>query len=220
MGIEEWLTSETSSRIDWDEIRRRTLDRELLFVSDKRTYQLIRDEEFNEQEFAVLRKYLDDRDARILVASGLVLRDLQNVDQKRLESLREDIRRKYDAWGLHVAQAAQAGFLWHVASRLVGEDLTNQAMTEQFTQFVREIDRHMAFVRKDRTQDGLVREIEIQLSANKPNIYAVAGRGKAVDIADEVAAQIERERADYDHVTQERDESGVVHIFRLDEVFL
>lgn len=219
VGIKETLFSKTADLIDWSEVGKQVFHRELLFVSDKATYEFLRDEEYNSQEFAVLRKYLDDSDLRVLVQCGLAMRELQNKDQDRVQELRSDIKRKYSVGGLHIAQAAQSGFLWSVAQHLVSEDMTNAGMTAQFTEFVENIDKYMVFAKNTHDVDSLTKEAGIQLSAHKPNLYAVAGRGDATDIATEVAANIEQGRVDYNHVNQEQDESGVIHIFQLDEVY-
>ena len=92
-------------------------DRKLAFIQDSETIQTVK-EQYNSGELNFYKVYIRDKELLFLVKLGLTLRSLEKNDEKR-QNLRNKIFKRYELFGLHIAQFVENGILNRYAAILL-----------------------------------------------------------------------------------------------------
>src|SRR3989339_87748 len=84
-------------------------ENKLKFIRDKENIEIAK-EQYNSGELQIYKTYIEDKKKLMILRMGLVLRKLENKGEKeKKQNLREDIMKKYEIKGLHIAQFVENG---------------------------------------------------------------------------------------------------------------
>jgi hypothetical protein len=167
-------------------------NRELAFLSDPEIIKIAK-EQRSTSEWNLFTQIIDKDDhyLRILFQMGLTLRKLQGK-KERLESLRENILKKYDAKGLHIAQLIQNGFFNRFLANALERNPVPQQLKFELKNLLDNIENTVVFVQERDNVNNRVEEITIKLLANSPKTFMICGQGFARDKVDAIMEQIKK----------------------------
>lgn len=173
-------------------------NRQLAFIEDEETIAVVRDSRKG-AEFSHFKNYASGSRMRVLLQVGLALRRMdRRGDQEGVQDLREKILHKYQTPGLHLAEAVQSGMLSLIHEELLKMELSENELDEEMQTVFENIDWHVAFIEEASDIDKKANEVQTHINRNYPKVFIVAGSGKAVRIALEIAHQVAREATDYE----------------------
>ncbi len=154
--------------------------KKLKFIGDKKTIEIARETK-KSGEWVFYKNYIDDKELLFIIKLGLILRKIE-VDQKRLDNLKEKIIKKYGFKGLHVAYFVQNGIL----NRYVGILLDNLDSSKKLKNIIldvlKNIEKHTIFINWKHNQRTLLKESITITSAHKPEIFIISGIGSSAKI--------------------------------------
>lgn len=161
-------------------------NKDVAFVSDPDTIILARDQR-KTSEWHLFTQIVDKDDHfhRILFQVGLALRKLEGK-KERLESLRNDIRNKYDTKGLHIAQLIQNGFFNRLLANALERNPTPQQLKFEIKNIFDNIENSVVFVNRGDNVQSRIKEITTKIFANSPKTFIVCGSGFARKEVDEI----------------------------------
>lgn len=147
------------------------------------------------REYTLFYKYARPAH-RALIAAGIALRRIEK-DQAAVHSLREDLLGSDGPRGLHLAEATQHGILLVIHDFLVRDGIGEKAFSDRCRALLENIDAFVTFVRWESRPDLEMTVILTKIKMNWPFVYVIAGSGKAMDLAAEVAQGVARGLPEY-----------------------
>lgn len=111
----------------------------LSFIEDSETIELVKSQK-NRPEWFMYAKYVTDKNLRIQIQMGMVLKKLES-DKQKLDSLRDKIRKKYNVKGLNVAELVQSGIFGKYVNLLLGEANEEKELENGIEQILSDIDK-------------------------------------------------------------------------------
>jgi len=144
----EIVKGATEGALNWSEKKVKELvkkfkEKKLAFIKEKDTIEEVKNNK-NNSEYKLFKKYVSDKDLRILFRMGLSLRTIEKDSDKTL-SLKEKIKKRYKSQGVHFAYFAQNKLFTKYHSSLV-ERFSESVVKEEINQFSREIDKYISFI--------------------------------------------------------------------------
>lgn len=186
------------------------LNRDAAFLQDPSTVASVRDAR-KTAEYLSLRRFVEDRHERVLLQLGIVWRGYQG-DQTRIERERAKVIRAHGLRGLHLAEAMQAGLLALIENELAQIGLSAAALRLEMRAVVDEIDEFVTFIQ---TESSSTEELSVLMHKARsfyPRVFVVAGSGKAVEVAIEVAREASKRLRDY-RVRREQSGQQIAFVF-------
>jgi len=124
-GALEWIESKISLLIS------KFHDRELAFIRDLETINTAKRVR-TKREFAAFKRYVTDKDSRVLFQMGLTLRKLDaDGKEEQRRQLCERIINKYDIAGLHFAYFVQNGSFSKFLGNVLGKNINEERLTKE-----------------------------------------------------------------------------------------
>ena len=160
---------------------------ELSFIQDEETIDLVKKQK-STPENELYRKYIRDKDFRILMQMGLCLRRLEAEPEKN-KRLRDKIAGagKYGQRGLHIAQVVQLGLFKRLVDLLLGKVSSDLEMAEGISGMLNDIDKYVVFVKADEPISLTKNAVLQRINANLPNAVVFFSRGNdAIANANEI----------------------------------
>jgi len=155
-------------------------DGKLKFIGDQETIRVAKETK-RSGEWAFYKTYIKDKDLLFIIRLGLTLRKVEK-DSRRLDNLKDKIRRKYDIKGLHVAYFVQNGLL----NRYVGillDDLDSAIKLETtIINTLKNIEKHTIFVDWRYEESQLLKDSMTLTAAHLSEIFIISGIGSAAKI--------------------------------------
>jgi len=167
-------------------------DRKIAFIQDEKTLEKVR-EDLKSNELKFYKSYLSGFDLINTVLIGLTLRRLEEAkDFERLEKLRAKIFSRYDAGGVHIAQAVQSGIVSRYINYLLEIRASEQVIRKRLMVFLEEIDSHVSFITfyTDETQE--INRITTKININSPEVFVISGMGSATQKAEKVIKEVDK----------------------------
>jgi hypothetical protein len=157
-------------------------DKNLAFIQNKETIDLVRSERATE-EWEILRRHIKEKRLRILAVMGLTLRRLERSadDRDQLQELRKKIHKKYGVDGLQAAELVQRGIVTQLMARFIGAGVEASDIEAAFATLLRNVGRHAVFVKQEDSIRPLASEIKIKVLANSPDLFIILGHGEVKD---------------------------------------
>lgn len=189
--------------LEWGEtfikkLANRFKEKEVRFIEDKNTLEIAK-EQYNSGELQIYKHYIYDKDKLMVLRMGLVLRKLEKLgERERKQKLREDIMKKYEVKGLHVAQFVENGILNRYISILLDDISSIEKFKERINEIISNIEKYVLFVQvKDSERFVLDSCLRITTS-NLSMIFIVSGRGSAIEIIKKIEIRLVAILKDYE----------------------
>ena len=175
-GVLEWGESFIKN------LARRFKEKEVSFINDKDTLELAKDD-YNSGELQVYRHYIDDKKQLMILRMGLVLRRLEKEGaRERKQRLREDIMKKFEVRGLHVAQFVENGVLNRYIGILLDDIDSIDNFKKRINDIVNNIEKYVIFV-KSTDSERLILDSALRITtSNLSMIFIISGMGSATEL--------------------------------------
>jgi hypothetical protein len=186
MSSDDITTGAVKGAISWGEDKIKELvrnfkDRKLVFIQDRETIDLVK-EQLKSGEWDLCKKYLRDDKLKLLVQMGLALRKLDaNKNKTALNNLRDRIVKIYGEKGLHIAQFVQNKILSEFIGSYVSTGTSIEDLIMNVEALLNNLEKNVLFVKAEDSVDKLLRELDIKLIANVPSIFIIFARQSAYE---------------------------------------
>lgn len=206
-GATEGLVDSALKRVN--SLYEKFRDRKLAFIQDKGTIERVK-EQLKSSEHAFYQSYVVDKELLEVIIMGLTLRQLeQEQDNKRVQNLRQRIHIKYGPEGLHIAQLVQIGALSRYVSNIMETEGSIEVLKSKINNLLKNIEKHSYFVMTDDSTEKVVEKVVLNLKANSPSFFIVAGKGLAVRVTKEVISSLKTGVTDYYIEEYSREDRGI-----------
>ena len=189
--------------LEWGEnfikdLAKRFKEKGINFIEDKNTLEIAR-EQYNSGELQIYKHYIENKNKLMILRIGLVLRKLERLGEKeRKQKLREDIMKKYEIKGLHIAQFVENGIL----NRYIGILLDNICSIEKFKERINEIidniEKYVLFVKSEDNERFILDHSLRTTTANLSMIFIISGIFSAAKIVQNCEERLKELLVDYE----------------------
>ena len=193
--LEDITKGATKGTLEWTadfikQVVKNFQENKLRFISDKENIEIAK-EQYNSGELQIYKAYIEDKAKLMVLRMGLVLRRLENKGEKeRKQTLREDIMKKYEIKGLHVAQFVENGILNRYIGILLDDIGSIEKFKERINEIIDNIEKYVIFV-KGTDNERLVLETCLKITvANLSMIFIVSGIGSAAQIVKNIEERL------------------------------
>jgi hypothetical protein len=184
--LEDIAKGATKGALEWTadfikQIAKNFQENKLKFIRDKENIEIAKDQ-YDSGELQIYKAYIEDKNKLMILRMGLVLRKLENKgDKERKQALREDIMKKYEIKGLHVAQFVENGILNRYIGILLDDIGSIEKFKERINDVIDNIEKYVLFV-KNADTERLVLESCLRITtSNLSMIFIVSGIGSAAE---------------------------------------
>src|SRR3989344_386084 len=180
------------------DLANRFKEKQVSFINDKDTLKIAK-EQYNSGELQIYRHYIDGKTKLMILRMGLVLRILEkNGEKDRKRKLREDIIKKYEVKGLHVAQFVENGVL----NRYIGILLDNIDSIDNFKKRINEIidyiEKYVLFVNSSDNERFILEHSLRITTSNLSMIFIISGIGLAAKLIKDIEKRLISLLIDYE----------------------
>jgi len=173
-------------------------ENKIRFIEDKETLELAR-EQYNSGELQIYKTYMEDKTKLMILRMGLVLRKLENKGEKeRKQRLREDIMKKYEIKGLHVAQFVENGILNRYIGILLDDISSIEKFKERINEIINNIEKYVIFVKQNDSERLILESCLRITTSNLSMIFIVSGMGSAAEIIKNIEERLKALLKDYE----------------------
>jgi len=172
-GVIEWSSQQIK------ELVRKFNDRELLFIEDKETIDIVKNQR-KKPELNFYRKYIKDHDLRLQVEMGFSLRQLGNEPDK-LGDLKEKIVRRYGREGVYVAEFVQLGVFTKYASLLLGDTQNEKELEDGLNEILKNIEKYVLFVKASDDEKRSSGVVVSRINSNIPRVFILFSKGSVAN---------------------------------------
>jgi hypothetical protein len=150
--LEDIAKGATKGALEWtsDFIKKLAINfqnNKLKFIRDKENIEIAK-EQYNSGELQIYKTYIQDKNKLMILRMGLVLRKLESGGEKeKKQTLREDIMKRYDIKGLHVAQFVENGILNRYIGILLDDIGSIEKFKERINEIINNIEKYVIFVK-------------------------------------------------------------------------
>ncbi|MBU2616936.1 MAG: hypothetical protein KKB79_03080 [Nanoarchaeota archaeon] len=189
--------------LDWGEnfikdLVRRFREKGINFIEDKNTLEIAR-EQYNSGELQIYKHYIEDANNLMILRMGLVLRKLERLGERdRKQKLREDILKKYEIKGLHVAQFVENGILNRYIGILLDDISSIEKFKERINEIISNIEKYVLFVKKEDDERFILDFCLRMTTSNLSMIFIVSGMGSAGEIIKKIEGRLIKLLKDYE----------------------
>ncbi len=177
---------------------KKLFNHQLAFIQHPENLDLAK-EQRRKPEWQIYQEYVHDRRLRILIQSGMSLRDLEGdpANADRIKGFRENIVSKWGPEGLHIAQVVQTGLLAEVFGTAVRTSPGKKEASEFIEDTLNDAETYCVFIRVEDDPKRKAREIVARVDAIRPKFLYLLSKGKAKDVLHAVAKRVHKEVAGY-----------------------
>src|SRR3989344_5264211 len=173
-------------------------EKEISFIEDKNTLEIAK-EQYNSGELQIYKNYIENKDKLMIIRMGLVLRKLEKLSEKeRKQKLREDIMKKYEVKGLHIAQFVENGILNRYIGILLDDISSIEKFKERINEIINNIEKYVLFVRSDNDERFILDFCFRTTTSNLSMIFIVSGMGSAGEIIRKIEGKLTALLKDYE----------------------
>ena len=162
-------------------------DRNIAFIEDPETIGIAKDLR-NKGEFVFFKENVEDKELHILFQMGLTLRELE-IKGKVLNQLKEKIRDKYGAKGLHIAHFVQNGLFSKYLGNIL-EKLSRFELKSEIQELFAHIENKVIFIKQKDDIKQKVNEIITKINAHSPETFIISSVGSATKICEVIKTKV------------------------------
>jgi len=173
-------------------------EKEVSFINDKDTLQIAK-EQYSSGELQIYKHYVDDKEMLMILRMGLVLRRLEKENQtERKQKLREDIMKKFEVKGLHVAQFVENGVLNRYIGILLDDISSIENFKKRINEVITNIEKYVIFV-KSNDNERFILESSLRITTlNLSMIFIISGIGSAAELIKKIEQKLIALLKDYE----------------------
>jgi hypothetical protein len=185
--IESIAKGAVKGLLEWGEnaiknFAKRFKEKEISFIHDKETLELVK-EQYNSGELQIYKHYIENKKNLMIIRMGLILRRLDKEEFKdRKQRLREDIMKKFEVKGLHIAQFVENGVLNRYIGILLDDIDSIDNFKKRINEIVENIEKYVLFVKSTDKERFILDHSLRTTTSNLSMIYIVSGIGPAADL--------------------------------------
>ena len=139
---------------------------------------------------------------------GLSLRKLENEgERERKQRLREDIMKKYDVKGLHVAKFVENGILNRYIGILLDDISSIEDFKEKINEIIENIEKYVVFVKGTDSERFVLDLCLRKTTSNLSMIFIVSGIGSAAELIRKIEDRLIALLKDYELEKMSRGEN-------------
>ncbi len=196
---------------------KKLFNRQLAFIQDPENVKLAK-EQRKKPEWQIYQEYVHDRRLRILIQSGMLLRDLEGdpSNAERIKDLRKNIVSKWGQESLHIAEVVQTGLLAEVFDTAVRTSTDKDQASEFIEDTLFEAETYCVFVREGDEPKTKAREIVARLDANRPKFLYILSKGNAKVVLRATAKRVHKQIYGYGWSTKD-DKNSLICILSREE---
>ena len=155
-----------------------------VFVTDKEGFQASR-EVRKSAEFLTYKRYISDRELRLEIIAGLLLRKFEERadGQAHVHEIRQRLHDRFKPTGVRRAEFVQRGMLQRVISALEATGAPTERIAAQAQALLLRVEKHTRFVKEEDRIEQLSKEIVVRVIEEAPDTFIVFAKGRARDIA-------------------------------------
>lgn len=173
-------------------------DKKLKFIRDGENIRIAK-EQYNSGELQIYKYYIEDKMKLMILRMGLVLRRLENEGEKeRKQKLREDIMKKYEIKGLHVAQFVENGILNRYIGILLDDISSIENFKEKINDIINNVEKYVVFVKGGDSERSVLDSCLRVTASNLSMIFIVSGIGSAAETIRKIEARLTVLLKDYE----------------------
>ncbi|MFH1522055.1 MAG: hypothetical protein ABIF18_03780 [archaeon] len=181
--------------LEWGEnfikdLAKRFKEKGINFIEDKNTLEIAR-EQYNSGELQIYKYYIEDKNKLMILRMGLVLRKLERLGERdRKQKLREDIMKKYEIKGLHVAQFVENGVLNRYIGILLDDIDSIEKFKERINEIIDNIEKYVLFVKSSDDEKFILKSCLRITTSHLSMIFIVSGMGSTGEIIRKVEGKL------------------------------
>ena len=187
--------------------------KDLAFVQDVETIEEALKQR-KTSECAIFKQNIEDENLRICFLLGLTLRGIEN-DREKCINLRNKILKAHGAYGLHVAQFVENGFVKFIG-RYLEEALTPKQMKQEIENLFKNIELTNSFIKYDDDVGKEAEEIVTRIQSHAPKTYVISGLGSVKGNCREIAYEVMHRISGYSRETYETEPKIIIFLNRID----
>jgi len=191
--IESAAKGAVKGALEWTEEKvveliKRFKDRDLYFVQDAKIIDLAK--ELREKgEFKFFKKYVKDKDYRILFMMGLTLRTLEE-EGKDFGPLVIKIHKRYGRDGANIAHFVENGLFSKYVGHLLEIISSEEELKEEIEYAFENINNVVAFISQKDKPKQKADEIVTKIQAHSPEIFIISSVGVAKSNCEKVKKMV------------------------------
>ncbi len=173
----------------------------------------------SDPSFRQYKRYIQDRDLRILVRAGVLLRRWQQspLKKKAIGELRNKIHSKYGDLGLHIAEVIQSGILDEVVKETSQDEKAAEFTARALETFLRASDQLCLFVKGVDSASEIGGRLVRTLRRDKPVLSVLFSLGNAARrVTAGIVSTLMVNTPEYRIASKEISGSTIVILVRLD----
>jgi len=193
--LEDIAKGATKGALEWTsdfikQLVKNFQENKLKFIRDKENLEIAK-EQYNSGELQIYKAYIEDKNKLMILRMGLVLRKLENKGEKeRKYNLREDIMKKYEIKGLHIAQFVENGVLNRYIGILLDDISSIENFKEKINEIIDNIEKYVIFVKGNDTERFILDNSLRITTSNLSMIFIVSGMGSAAELIKKIEGKL------------------------------
>ena len=161
-------------------------NKDIKFIGDNETQEkVLKIDKSTEAKF--YKNYIQDKELRNLLRMGLVLRNLENNENKKLQNLRSKLSKNKDR--LWFCQLVQNGLLKLYLDYLLENSFEINEIEEKINLIYINMEKFCYFINSQENKNDIKKEI-IRLLTNKPEILLISSKNEATKNIKELKEKI------------------------------
>lgn len=167
------------------ELANKFQNKELKFIRDEENIEVVK-KQYDSGELQVYKSYIRDKRMLMILKLGLTLRRLHRDGKREMrQRLREDVMKKYEVKGLHVAQFVENGVLNRYIGILLDDIVSMDDFKKKINDILKNIEKYVLFVKSHNTKRHIL-EASLRITTSHLSmIFILSGMGQAADIIKE-----------------------------------
>lgn len=201
--LEDLAKGATKGALEWTadfikQLAKNFQENKLKFIKDKENIEIAKDQ-YNSGELQVYKAYIEDKRKLMIIRMGLVLRKLENRgERERKLGLREDIMKKYDIKGLHIAQFVENGILNRYIGILLDDINSIEKFRERLNEIIDNIEKYVLFVKSVDDERTVLESCLRITTTNLSMIFIISGIGPAAETIKKIEEKLKELLKDYE----------------------
>jgi len=192
-------------------------NRDVAFIGNSETIQIVK-EQLKTGEWDLSKKYVEDKELRILIQMGLTLRKLESKKQfDKLHDLREKIVLRFQTRGLHIAQFVQRGIFAAFIGNVVSKINSIVELKSVVKETLENVEKNVIFIKETDDVNRKFDEVKTRLYANKPSTYIIFGKNSAVNPSNEIVQRLRENITGYTVSLYKSDKGDCIYFINREE---
>ena len=207
-GVLDWSTERIS------ELVKKLQDRDIGFIGNKETINIVK-EQLKSGEWNISKKFIDDKELRLLVQMGLALRKLEaKKEADQTQNLRDKIVEKYGAKGLHIAQFVQNGICARYLGTIMSEISSVEDIKSNVNEILQNIEKYVAFIKQEHEPKNQAEKIKTVIYAHNPSTFIISSKASANKVSKKIIDILKKEIPEYSVQYQSDKENNIYFLNR------